>query len=118
MHAVRFILAISIVFSCAACQLKTKGTFPGDSAMDDTAPDGSCPAGEILCEGVCVDPDTDRLNCGGCGNRCEATERCVAGECVCAAGFIECGGVCVDPNIDRRHCGGCNNQCDPVLGRV
>ena len=32
---------------------------------------GSCPAaGEVLCNGACVDTSSNPMNCGTCGNAC------------------------------------------------
>lgn len=43
---------------------------------------GPCDAGLTLCDGVCVDLDTDRLACGSCGNVCAgATSLCDDGVC-------------------------------------
>jgi hypothetical protein len=39
-------------------------------ARVDAGVDVTCPAGEIVCAGACVDPSTDPLNCNGCGNVC------------------------------------------------
>jgi hypothetical protein len=36
----------------------------------------------ILCGGVCVDPTSDRYNCGGCGVQCADDEACISGFCV------------------------------------
>jgi hypothetical protein len=36
-----------------------------------------CPDGESDCEGICVDLDTDPLNCGTCGIECADNEKCV-----------------------------------------
>jgi hypothetical protein len=36
----------------------------------------------ILCGGVCVDPTSDRYNCGGCGIQCASDEACISGFCV------------------------------------
>jgi len=54
----------------------------GDSDADtDTDTDDGCDIGEILCDPLCVDPNTDENNCGQCGNRCEAYEECLDGFC-------------------------------------
>jgi hypothetical protein len=63
----------------------------GASAADasiDALPDAlSCPANHNACESGCSDPMTDSMNCGLCGNACQATNE------MCSAGH------CVDPNI-------------------
>lgn len=40
-----------------------------------------CPSGTQNCNGSCVDPQTDPLNCGQCGNNCARDEFCAAGQC-------------------------------------
>lgn len=40
-----------------------------------------CGATERACAGECVDLQTDARHCGGCGNMCEAGQRCVEGNC-------------------------------------
>ena len=42
---------------------------PRDAAAKDTEPDlhGNCGDVKIVCNGLCVDPTTDRNNCGACG---------------------------------------------------
>lgn len=41
----------------------------------------ACLPGEILCNGVCVQPFYDRNNCGFCGVVCAATGYCIEGLC-------------------------------------
>lgn len=36
---------------------------------------------QLSCAGVCVDPKTDNLNCGACGNICAPNQVCVLGGC-------------------------------------
>ncbi len=79
-----------------------------------------CPnAGDIICDGVCIDPDTNPLHCGatlGCGlggvgligDQCDITEMCSTGVCVPAcpnANEVYCGTVCIDPLTDETFCG-------------
>ncbi|MFW5877360.1 MAG: hypothetical protein ACOCXM_11530, partial [Myxococcota bacterium] len=73
----------------------------------------SCDVGEILCEGTCVDPQTDSTNCGNCGNECASDELCSAGTCadVCDDPLELCDGVCVDRQVHADHCGACGVQC-------
>ena len=70
---------------------------------------GDCAAGEMVCSGVCSNPQTDRDNCGECGNTCGDGLVCSGGQCVegCAGGGVSCGGVCVDTQTDEMNCGAC-----------
>ena len=74
----------------------------------------SCPAGQSLCAGNCVNTSTDPRNCGTCGNTCMIGQACTAGQCVtasCPAGQSLCAGNCVNTSTDRRNCGTCGNTC-------
>lgn len=42
----------------------------------------SCATGQQLCNGACTNVQTDRYNCGTCGNACPSTYICSAGTCV------------------------------------
>ena len=74
-----------------------------------------CSPGDIICDGDCVDPQTDPGYCGAsgdctgatAGDVCESNESCVAGVCElgCPPGEIDCGGSCVDPQTDPDYCG-------------
>lgn len=49
-------------------------------AMDvATVFDVQCPT--ALCNGVCVNSETDPAHCGRCGNSCSSGEECVSGRC-------------------------------------
>ena len=64
-----------------------------------------------LCNGECLDVQTDPANCGGCGVVCGLAS-CVNGACVCqGSGKATCGAVCVDLASDAEHCGACDNAC-------
>ncbi len=76
----------------------------------------TCAAGEVLCSGICVDPNTNPSYCGvsgtcapkaGSTGVCVGNQVCNAGTCAttCATGLVNCGGVCVDPTTDSLHCG-------------
>src|SRR5260370_37053635 len=64
---------------------------------------------------VCVDTMTDRGNCGGCGNRCLASQICQSGKCACPAGEKLCGSgasqACVVLSSDQNNCGACGTVC-------
>jgi hypothetical protein len=46
----------------------------------------------------CADPQTDRNNCGTCGNTCPRGQICERGACTltCAVGQTSCSGTCRD----------------------
>lgn len=101
----------------------TDGTDTGPDAQDVT-PDGEdtqteedspCPSGEILCGDLCIDPTTDRNNCGECGKTCTSMEDCVEGTCTCTEPYKRCGDECVDTSSNSEHCGECYHACaDPL----
>ena len=82
-----------------------------DASVPDAAPDphGNCGSVAIVCDGLCVDPTTDRNNCGGCGSVCPFG--CDLGKCECAP-YAACGDVCVDLKTDRFNCGACDHSCN------
>lgn len=53
---------------CTACTLD-------EASCVDCTPD------QRVCDGACVDLDTDRAHCGGCGRSCAAGEVCAVGHC-------------------------------------
>src|SRR5205823_1196362 len=78
----------------------------------------------------CVDANSDRTHCGGCGTSCASEANCISGVCVCqnacdpgftpnpttcqcecGEGLVECAGVCTDLTSDPSHCGVCGRQC-------
>jgi len=84
-------------------------------ALDAPAP---CPAGQVVCEGVCTAIRVDARHCGACGQACAGGERCEDGVCrlVCPAGQSPCVGAdgaaaCATLATDRSHCGACGIAC-------
>lgn len=76
----------------------------------------SCNQGEILCDRICMDALKNDDNCGRCGNKCSASEKCENGKCM-----PKCVNVCQDRNTllecndtfaaTERHCFyGCNAE--------
>lgn len=53
---------------------------------------GECKTGRIVCDGECVDPQTDPNNCGRCGNQCAPGLVCSAADCVAPGGGSGGGG--------------------------
>ena len=86
----------------------------------DCGPSG-CPTGKTLCNGVCVDTQSDAANCGSCYTACPSGSTCQSGTCVsnpgCPAGQADCGnGVCVDISSNVSNCGACGNVCSSANG--
>lgn len=82
-----------------------------------------CPAGRVLCNGACVDLQSDPLHCGRCGRVCHSNSAfpatCVAGMCTCTGGpsVRNCAQsegplYCYDTAAsDEANCGGCDSRC-------
>ncbi len=84
----------------------------------------NCTGGTVLCNGTCVDFQTDASNCGACGAPCPVPQSCIAAQCVlgCASG-TRCGQVgapgaadvgaqyCADTQASALDCGGCGLAC-------
>ncbi len=95
-----------------------------DCDDEDCTPPDCCPNPEGP-GGICVNTDTDPLNCGGCDAACftNLSNACVDGECVCGnepecSGGETCcrgegGGAtrCIDTDTDPLHCGACDEAC-------
>jgi hypothetical protein len=80
----------------------------GQQCVDGTC---QCPAGQLFCAGVCLDPLTTPQHCGACDTMCAPGQLCQAGACVCGAGQMECGAGCVDLLTSSKDCGACGNAC-------
>ena len=65
----------------------------------------------ILDDGCEVDVYSDPMNCGVCGNKCNAGDDCIEGRCGCPPGFTKCGSRCVDLKTNDLNCGECGHQC-------
>jgi hypothetical protein len=107
---------------------KTTGTTTEPTATGTSQ--GSCPSNLWSCSGTCVDPGSDRNNCGACGTTCPSVEICQNGQCVlpattavtttfvtvtadisCSRNEIACSGTCVDIFTDKKNCGVCGRKC-------
>lgn len=100
-----------LVLSCAllSCQ-----TCPDGNATNSLFCHGAdCAAEETVCGGACSNLQTDRDNCGACGNACGDGLVCSFGQCVegCDNGLVRCGDVCVDVASDPENCMTCGNTC-------
>lgn len=96
-----------------ALDAPTMNDRPADGGgLDQGIPaDTACPAGRSRCAGACVDLQSDRANCGGCGVRCTGVQVCASGRCQATCPYVMCGSDCVDTWASREHCGSCNNAC-------
>ena len=97
------------------------GTGGGDGGTTPDAGPGSgstaCDVGQIPCDDVCINPDTDPDNCGTCGNACTGGDVCSSGSCkpTCQPPTQACGALCVDLDSDPDHCGACGTSCPSGL---
>jgi hypothetical protein len=77
-----------------------------------------CAPNQLACNGQCISPTTDSINCGSCGHSCQPNEVCSNGMCApgCLAPLISCndGASCVDPVVDPLNCGSCGHACAAV----
>jgi len=71
----------------------------------------SCVAPQMLCDGTCVDFQTDKSHCGSCTTACAASQACTSGHCECPNLGLLCGTACVDAKTDHDHCGDCAKAC-------
>lgn len=81
----------------------------------------NCAADQVLCDGRCVNPMTDRVYCGASGDcmglnagaPCASGEVCSGGACdlTCGGSLTECGDQCVDTQTNPGFCGDCGTVC-------
>ncbi len=71
----------------------------------------SCPKGDTVCGGACVDANTNPNSCGACGNFCPFGGSCAGGSCSCPSGDAVCSGACADETTDANNCGACGSVC-------
>ncbi|MCA9672321.1 MAG: hypothetical protein KC503_42295 [Myxococcales bacterium] len=92
-----------------------------DNPTQPSQPTGpQCSNPMQACGTRCVDLQSDRLNCGGCGNACGASSDCVFGQCTCVGTAKDCNGQ----RIDGCECQACDTAdpskcktapaCDPT----
>ncbi len=99
-------------------------TLPLAGCDDSPSAGATCGADQVRCDGICVDPLSDRAHCGAAdpcdqnpGVTCEAGFSCEAGACrlSCPDDLVACDGTCVNPLTDRAHCGAAD-PCDQNPG--
>jgi hypothetical protein len=71
-----------------------------------------CRFGFTPCGGMCVDLDSDTMNCGECGDAC-AMGVCSEGNCESEGcqESTDCDGMCVSLEQHPLHCGSCDHAC-------
>ncbi|MFT3926147.1 MAG: hypothetical protein QM778_26620 [Myxococcales bacterium] len=98
--------------AAAQCDYKAEDCVAGSCTAK------TCPAGQTMCNGMCLDLANDGDHCGTtCGDYtgCDPTQICQNGACTnpnCGAGALACNHQCV-PN-DTANCGDCGNYCEPT----
>ena len=96
-------------------------------SRESTAIPVRCGEGGKICGSACIDPSTDKSNCGQCGNVCIPEEKCIDGGCrnltsdnqycgqsaqACPVLWECCDGICKNRELDEENCGGCGTSCD------
>jgi hypothetical protein len=135
----RWFAFLSAVLTVAACEFITPLDYGGNSSQPNTSggPDSGtdgatpgnecnngcsndricvegtclCAAGQIECNGTCIDSLADAGYCGTCGTTCRVDQICSDGGCACRQSETQCGTSCVDLTADSQHCGACDNSC-------
>lgn len=110
------------------CPARPDGSFPPSAVVGEVdfpepgprqpspvvPPLERCRGDSVECEGVCVDPRSDPLNCGTCGFECPLGDECHLGEC-CPITDALCDGRCTDLRTDDDNCGTCGLECEAGL---
>ncbi|MBW2262618.1 MAG: hypothetical protein JRG91_11645 [Deltaproteobacteria bacterium] len=97
-------------------------TDAADVDAEEPCGDVYCGPGETCCSSICVDTDTDIMNCGSCSSVCntDKANECLAGACSCdgrsacsSSSWMKCctPDGCRNTNSDDEHCGACYNEC-------
>ncbi len=102
-------------------QLTVMSLFAAVSLMACPPTGVVCKPGTVPCGTGCIDPASDRRNCGTCGNICGPQQDCTpqtdgASACSCRAGTSLCDGVCSATDFDAKNCGRCGIAC--AVGQV
>ncbi len=95
------------------CSMGRCGLMCATGLMTCSPSGGDAGARDASAGRFCANLQTDRANCGACGQACAAGQRCIAGACVteCPPTQTLCGAACVDTTVDPAHCGACGHAC-------
>lgn len=115
----RWIVCLVLLGCSSEPSTNDGGTTTDSGTQSDTSSQSdsmmtACNAGQIRCNGTCVDTKTDPNNCGGCGSACMGANMvCGNGMCstMCPMGTTQCGKSCVDLKSDDANCSMCGNAC-------
>jgi hypothetical protein len=83
---------------CAPGQLCS----PSGACTQNCSPTVPCAGTKSCCTNLCVDTQSDPLNCNGCNMPCTGSQT------------LCCSSQCTDPTTSTAHCGGCGNVCNLV----
>jgi hypothetical protein len=115
----------------------------GGTTTGTTTTTGSltCPSGQVICAGKCMDLNNDITNCGACGRACAKGQTCNKAVCTigtttvttttlakihseltvtpaakktCDSGDTLCGPDCVDLDTNPYNCGQCGVNCTDI----
>ena len=98
------------------CQNENSGeTCPSGTSCQGGECKVDCLAGQVICNGQCIIPETDPNYCGASGDcmgdhageSCSSGYACKNGKCVagCIEGQVFCNGKCISPETDSTYCG-------------
>jgi Stigma-specific protein, Stig1 len=92
-----FFALVLLLSAGAACGGATDPQQPVVLPYDDAGDAGTstgieCVAGELPCEDICTNLQSDDHHCGTCGNACTSAQHCSIGACVAGGGGGRDGG--------------------------
>ena len=105
---------LSRLFAILLCLLGLTASCSSSDGKPE--PKSSCPSGQAMCGGACIDVSANPLSCGACSQACTADQICDRGACKaaaqgCSAGTLACSGGCIDASTNASHCGSCDHAC-------
>jgi hypothetical protein len=130
------IIIVALLVFFALPTISSSGKLAGTAGLSTSGIPASgtmtrCPASLFLCNGYCVDLQSDEVNCGACGAAVSSGQECRNGQPMvvssslagtnpssamtsttsCPAGFSRCSQICNDLRSDEQNCGQCGNAC-------